>query len=106
MEEAECYIVMVIIILEIGLMINVYVNDNYEIMDMENITIMMDLCIKDNGSKIYSMVKDLNYLVINLHIKVVSSLGKDQDMVYIDLVMNVYMKVNLEIINIMDMGLN
>lgn len=72
---------------------------------MENITIMMDLCIKVNGSKICNMVKDLNYFLINLHIKVVSNLGKDQEMVFIDLMMNVYMKVNLEIINIMDMGL-
>jgi len=106
MEEGECYIVMVIIILEIGLMINVYVNDIYEIMDMENITIMMDHSIKVNGSKICNMVKDLNYLVINQHIKEVFSLGKDQDMVFIDIVMNVFMKGNLEIINLMDMGLN
>lgn len=86
-------------------MINVYVNVKYEIMDMENITIMMDHCIKVNGSKICNMVKDLNYFVINQHIKEVFNLGKDQDMVFIDLVMNVFIKVNLKIINLMDMGM-
>lgn len=106
MEEEGWYIVMVIIILEIGLMINVYVNDKYEIMDMENTTMLMDLCIKVNGSKICNMVKDLNYFLINLHIMVISNLAKDQDMVFINLVMNVYMKEILEIINLMDMGLN
>ena len=75
-------------------------------MDMENITIMMDLCIKVNGSKICNMVKVLNYFQINQHIKGISNLVKDQDMAFINFVMDVFMKANLEIINLMEMGKN